>query len=301
MIIPFEHSLIIKLLSSFRITKNDIQKNMVNISIVGNIPSMNSKLFVYYFRENHRMIDMHFKLVILFSLLNTFVTFGQSNKITNNPNYCFFIEYHAYQSEKFTDRYREVKMQELEDFKSGKSITPPPPPAYSLAPFNSRERDYMYVTSDKIFFWQTPRFHDNEISEGGEMVQLRSVVQNTINRDSLTLLNSSILLDDVFNRPPQPIKYISSERLPIVSTHKEIRKKINGIDCYKVVLKDLHYRYGDMVEMYVTEDIKLEYHPQINVKDYLDQFFPLYVKFYNQKMPEDCYSEFTYSFYEMSF
>ena len=51
-----------------------------------------------------------------------------------------------------------------------------------------------------------------------------------------------------------------------------------------------------MIELYVTEEINLNYHPNFNYKEILMKYYPLYLKLYHKDFPDDRFDE--YKFYK---
>ncbi|PTX60227.1 hypothetical protein C8N46_107234 [Kordia periserrulae] len=66
-----------------------------------------------------------------------------------------------------------------------------------------------------------------------------------------------------------------------ITEYRKETKKILGYDCFKIVLKrkNLNGQRLDVfnIEMFVTEEIKLNYSPIIKYKDILDKYYPLEV------------------------
>ncbi len=120
-----------------------------------------------------------------------------------------------------------------------------------------------------------------------------------ISRDSLTQSMNN-WISDFFSRKNVPIRYMEKEHFPIISENKSIVKAINGFKCHQVVMKDT-YGAGNIIEMFVTEQIQLEYHPFLKVKEYLDRFYPLYIKSYDPNFPKESFMEYKYEMYEIAF
>lgn len=76
--------------------------------------------------------------------------------------------------------------------------------------------------------------------------------------------------------------------------NKNKRKKFAGYDCYFVCFQSNRYP-ETIIETYVTDEISLEYHPFLNFKKFLNEFYPLYLKKINdQSFPDDIFNEITF-------
>lgn len=62
----------------------------------------------------------------------------------------------------------------------------------------------------------------------------------------------------------------------LITEYRNDRKIIHGYDCFKVVLKNYNPNWVDFV-MYVTEEIKLNYHPTIHFEEIISKYYPLEV------------------------
>lgn len=71
---------------------------------------------------------------------------------------------------------------------------------------------------------------------------------------------------------------------------KNIKKEFCGYECYRVVLES----DDKILEMFVTENIVLNYHPIINDVTILKKYYPLYLKFADKIFPKDKYLEYIF-------
>ena len=112
-----------------------------------------------------------------------------------------------------------------------------------------------------------------------------------ISRDSLVLTEFNYAY---FNQSSRKLITDFESSYDIQEIDKTDRKTILGFDCYKIVL---HHNFtNQMMELYATEEIKLAYHPVFQEREYLKDFFPLYIRQYNEGSKNLKYTE--YKFYE---
>ncbi|QQY81187.1 hypothetical protein JJL45_09625 [Tamlana sp. s12] len=81
----------------------------------------------------------------------------------------------------------------------------------------------------------------------------------------------------------------STNSLEIGAYYKNSIKTICGFECYRV-----KGAAKGLVEMYVTEEINLNYNPAFTNRYLLDLFYPLYVKKYSENHPNDVYKEYVF-------
>ena len=91
-----------------------------------------------------------------------------------------------------------------------------------------------------------------------------------------------------------PKTYADFNTFKLLKENREIKKRIAGYDCFQILLENIKNKM--IIELYVTEEIKLNYHPNFNYKEILDKYYPLNIKVYNKDFPNDRYDE--YSFYK---
>lgn len=234
----------------------------------------------------------------------TFILFGfltsilaQEKEDFKNKQVCFIINVHEYQSQKVSDSLLNIQKLLMDEFKSGESIFPPPPPSINLNTFNLRSEQYLLISSKKIVEYSKPRFQNRDHN----YIDLRSLKYTEVSRDSLTRKMVNLISESkMFNRETS-MDYRSSKLFPIVSENEHIVKTISGFNCYQVIMKAELFGTGYFIEAFVTDEIQLEYHPMINVKEYLNKFFPLYIKLYDANFPNESFYEYKFEMSKVAF
>ncbi|WP_435578062.1 hypothetical protein [Gilvibacter sp.] len=79
----------------------------------------------------------------------------------------------------------------------------------------------------------------------------------------------------------------------IIETDENRTKTVDGFNCFYVKMESIKFP-GRFIDMYVTNQIKLAYHPLISSSKIISQFYPLYMKIYNGEFPNDDYKEYTF-------
>lgn len=236
--------------------------------------------------------------LLLLCFLSTQLS-AQGKEDFKNRTACFIIKIHAYQSQKVADSLLRTHRELMEEYMSGKSSWPPPPPVRSTQAYDDNYVDHLIVAPKKMVFRQAPRFFTVK-DDHNKYVHLRSLVSTSISRDSLTQRTDHLISRRYESGETVPIRYWEKEHYPIVSENRDVTKTINGLECHQIIMKDYLYGTGNLIEMFVTEEILLEYHPFLKVKEYLDRFYPLYIKSYDPSFPNESYTEYEYEMYEIA-
>jgi hypothetical protein len=104
-----------------------------------------------------------------------------------------------------------------------------------------------------------------------KQIDRKTLIANTVQRN----INSNAY--KIFDGRPIDF-YSTADRYELLE-FKDDTKVILGYKCFKVVLKKKFQKNPHLTtydyEMYVTEDIKLNYHPAYRNKDILEKYFPL--------------------------
>lgn len=85
-------------------------------------------------------------------------------------------------------------------------------------------------------------------------------------------------------------KRLTKNEFEIIEYFKNDKKTICGFECFKIKVKTKRR----VIEMYVTENIELNYNPAFPNQHLLKKFYPLYVKEYLEKYPNDVYKEYIF-------
>jgi len=85
----------------------------------------------------------------------------------------------------------------------------------------------------------------------------------------------------------------AEEEFTIVEINKNDQKKICGFNCFKLILK-IKRSPERIFEMYVTTEIDLNYNPAFANPYLLKEYYPLYIKEYLERYPDDVYKEFVF-------
>ncbi len=198
----------------------------------------------------------------------------------------FIIKEHWVQTQRLADSLvkgaAEAHRERLSIPNGPKPPLPPPPAVFD----RKRNTHFIVEPEQYIFYSIVDEFSNDSI--------LRPGISNIyrINGESQKLQEfnaNSFEMWEEYNLP-----YKSDELYQLLEENKNVRKEICGYDCYQVLLKNTLTQRP--VELYVTEEIQLEYHPVLNVKKYLSKYYPLYIRYYNADFPEDEYRE--YRFYK---
>jgi len=76
----------------------------------------------------------------------------------------------------------------------------------------------------------------------------------------------------------KPYQYLDTGTIKFNEINPDDRKNIHGYDCFKVIITvtpENSINAAQSLEMYVTDKIKCRYHPVVDFKEILEQFYPL--------------------------
>jgi hypothetical protein len=192
----------------------------------------------------------------------------------------FFIHIHQYFNEKVADSLSDVMNKNFQEFKSqveSKNDSLPqiieiPRVAY----FDFKNVKYFRINPTEYIEFEIISKNDSIISEKN----ISNI--SMISRDSLLM---TIFQIDKFKtydyKFQKPYRDFSSFKLAKID--KENIKEIGGFSCYEVVLESENRKF----KMFVTDEIKLNYHPVINDINILKNYYPLYIKVTDKNYPED--------------
>ncbi|MDX1314059.1 MAG: hypothetical protein R3356_01040 [Eudoraea sp.] len=167
------------------------------------------------------------------------------------------------------------------------NIPIPPRPPMAVA-FDYKYSQHFLVEPEEFILYTFPdEFKNDSIVSSG--------ISNIYRIDRINKKMSIFYPSDFETYHDQRLfGYKDDNRFKLIEENKNKRREICGFDCYQVLVRDMNTNRP--VEMYVTEEILLEYHPVFNVKKYLAKYYPLYIKFYDSEFPNDYFRE--YMFYK---
>ncbi|MBT8180278.1 MAG: hypothetical protein KJO53_01685, partial [Eudoraea sp.] len=225
--------------------------------------------------------------VILYSLGLAQLANAQEPLKYTNLSVHFIIKDHWVITQKYAD---SIAKRESEFFdrliKSDAKTIPPQPP--SVAVFNRRQTTHLLIKPEHFIFYSIR----NEFAKDSTIITDVSDIYkiDRINKKMSRFYPDSFeFYTDEKDFGAGYFGYKDDNRFQLIEENKNKRREICGFDCYQVIVRDTNTNRP--VEMYVTEEIILEYHPVFNVKKYLARYYPLYLRFYDPEFPNDYYRE----------
>ncbi|TDU43199.1 hypothetical protein BXY82_0607 [Gelidibacter sediminis] len=226
------------------------------------------------------------KTNILLSLIILFLTnyMHSQDKSFKNTSIDFVIKKRHLVSSKYTDA--ENNKEHGGTWDGNMPIgTPPPPPLPKEVTSNYKGFKYFNITPTQYVIYNT-NYNDFESDT------LYNAVLNILKIDRLdhsvtnfNLYNFTLRKEELYRSNYCDYDVITEDRNDI--------KVIAGYNCFKVTLKN--ERQPDLsIDMYVTTEISLDYHPIINCETVLENYYPLYFKEYKNKYPDDYFTEYTF-------
>ena len=195
----------------------------------------------------------------------------------------FIIKDHWVISQKYAD---SMAAREALFFENLKNDPNPPPSPPGVAVLDLKSNIHFIIESDRFIHYTIPNefVEDTLVTKG--VSKIVKVNRKTLKIDSFS--PNSFSLWENFNA-----LYYKDSNYEILEENQSKRKFILGYDCFQVLLED---HVGYLIELYVTDAIKLEFHPVINAKMILSKYYPLYIRRYDPEFPSENYRE--YEFYK---
>jgi hypothetical protein len=241
--------------------------------------------------NNKDRIRIYNKLILSAIFILTFSSsFSQEESFTNGYAR-FIIKERRLTSKVFADAVNKTKdslprgnwLPET----TGKtnSVLPPPPAAPDVAVIDFKRFKHFIINPEYFIQFNTSyNTFDNETlsSEPRKIIRIK---RNDLSVETFNTLN--------FTKREGKLYRMNICDYSIKEEFRAIKKTISGYSCFKVVLNHM-VNTDYLIELYVTEDIKLNYHPIINCKEVINDYFPLYIKEYHRDYPDDKFNEYRF-------
>jgi hypothetical protein len=219
------------------------------------------------------------KIIILSLLMITTVSIAQKETYTDKSA-LFVINQKYYISKKLVDslnKSRTITLKSVTGEEDDVSIDLPKTAS------GSESIKYFIVNPDEFIEFAISDRLNPKFSNVG--------LSNTIkiSRDSLKISVFNIFSFKISDYNYKE-RYKDFSNFKLKKINRNIKKEFCGFECYKVILES----DNKILEMFVTENILLNYHPVLNDINILKKYFPLYLKFIDKRFPKDKYSEYTF-------
>lgn len=137
-----------------------------------------------------------------------------------------------------------------------------------------REQRFIFEIRDSIIKSYETFYRENGVLDTNDTIYIN--LNNDKFYNSLLFSPQNISLGGHLYEQDQPVSFDIEE-------FKNERKKIKGFDCYKVIVKT-KFTYDKTIntiftyKLFVSEKIKLKYHPVLHFKEFTKDFYPLDIK-----------------------
>ncbi len=224
--------------------------------------------------------------IIFFIISITCFSFGQENRVLTEIAGHYVIKERWVITQAYAD---SIETEESEFRTKNEKMTnealPPSPP--SVAVFDRKSNIHFLIELEQFIVY---KIEDEFKSDAPPSAGISSISQiDRINKKMKSFSPNWFEME-----AEHQIFYSNDSTFQLKEVNKNKRRQICNYDCYQVILNDPET--NRKVEMYVTEEIIIEYNPAFNVKKYLTEYYPLYIKIYDPKFPEDNFRE--YEFYK---
>ena len=225
-------------------------------------------------------------LVILFIMISTCLLHGQGDEKQKEISGHFIFKEHWVISQKYSNTMGKRESESLSALRKSIPNIPTPP---SVAVFDRNKSIHFLISSDKFIYYAIPDEFENDSTVSFGVSGIFKIDRETKKMTRFSPWNFELF--DGYKIP-----YQEDDRFELLEENKTNKREIDKFICFQVLLKDTNTNL--LVEMYVTEEINLDFHPVFNVKKYLDNYYPLYIKSYDPEFPEDYYKERTFFRYK---
>ena len=228
-------------------------------------------------------------ILLLIILVLSLKLFGQKKEEFKEIYGHFVIKLHSVSTQKFADNFKAENSQAEIKWEGDVSpLTPSPPPIPEIAVFDRKNIAIHFIIMPKHYTQYTiPNDFENDSTATYGILDIIKIDKENLNTTKFVPLRYEMY-------ESYPKTYADFNTFKLLKENREIKKRIAGYDCFQILLENIKNKM--IIELYVTEEIKLNYHPNFNYKEILDKYYPLNIKVYNKDFPNDRYDE--YSFYK---
>lgn len=222
-------------------------------------------------------------LLTLFAIvLHSISANAQKQSFTEN-GVTFFVKSRSYFSKQLADSLNKVSKKKIEL----KSLNPKDTNVVvfdnilDIADYDIRSLKYFRINPKNYVYFVIKNLKDSITNDS----YFTNIVK--IDRDSLsnTIFNIN---EFTFSDFSYKEKYKNFNKdFKLVKTNNNKKKLIAGFNCYEVIFES----ESRILQMYVTEEIKLNYHPEINDEEILKKYYPLYIKMMSKEYPNHSFNE----------
>ncbi|MDO5981361.1 hypothetical protein [Flavivirga spongiicola] len=225
-----------------------------------------------------------FVIVIVYITTNSF---GQKNSFTNTLVH-FVIKERNYVSKEYANSVNNENGKRTNDEWEGDLLAfyPPTPSLPKEVPSDFKRFIHFTITPKHYIEY---RIVDN-IFENDTLHSPATIKIVKLDRKDLTVTEFIPLWFEMRKRKLYKMEICNYNT---ITEYRKIRKNMCGYDCFKITLED-KFNSDYLIELYVTEDIRLNYHPIVNCEKIFSKYFPLYVKEYKKEYPNDYFREFSF-------
>ena len=173
---------------------------------------------------------------------------------------------------------------------NAKISLPKPPP---LKAYNFKANTYFIVAPTSYITYTTKDdFGEKIVSHDGVGTYITKIDRPEMTKTKFVVSAFNLLEKEKPSAPKELPAY-----LEIYKINKENKKIIAGYNCYQILLR--HIKTKRITELYVTEEIGLNYNPIFNYEKELKKYYPLSMKiYYDNNNLNDHYDEYTFHKWE---
>ncbi|MEZ4968952.1 MAG: hypothetical protein R2814_04690 [Flavobacteriaceae bacterium] len=194
----------------------------------------------------------------------------------------FVIKKHSYISENYSSG--DLENDSEKNIQAPSNLYPPPlPPPQSRDEWDFSLHFLIMPTYYTQYIVPNDFKMDSTVTHG--VLEIIRVDRNSLNRTEFQPLRFEIYETEENGLKP-------FDNYKIIKENRADTKIIAGRECFQVIVDIISNGYS--MELYVTESIELNYHPIMNFKEILDKYFPLYVRIFNEKFPDQEYDEYIF-------
>lgn len=225
------------------------------------------------------------KIIISIFILLCCDSYCQDNNSFSKTITYFIVKQRSYTSKKYADEINKINSEaQTGKWEGGFSgIINPPPPLPNEFPSNHKW--FLNFTITPKYYIQY-HFVDNNF-ESDTLYPAINYIKK-ISREDLSVTSFSPLW---FTTKTEKLNKMNICNYNIITEYRNVKKNMSGYNCFKVILKN-KTNPNYLIELFVTENIKLNYHPIVNCPNILDKYYPLYIKKYLKEYPNDNFNEY---------
>lgn len=226
------------------------------------------------------------KILKLFTLacifFNTLYSYAQEESFKDKGT-TFFIKTRSYFSKQLADSLNNTRSKSvtLEPVNPNDTSVVILDNVFEIAHYDRKKFTYFRINPKEYIYFNLRDLNDSIIYENN-FTNISKVSRESLKQE-IFQINNFKLLDYKFDAHTKEF----SKNFKLVNLNEKNIRKIAGYNCYEVIFES----ETRILQLFVTKEIKLNYHPELNDPEILKKYYPLYIKIMSKQYPKRSFTE----------